>query len=74
MVLTALPKNGIEATMIEPPSIDHLYPDPDESLSVELAVIPACSGDPTDNHWMLDYIRWQLSYSQAPRGRLRARL
>ena len=58
MVLTALPQNGIEATMIEPPSIDHLYPDPDETLSVHLAVVPACSGGPTDNHWML---MWTVS-------------
>ena len=32
MVLTPLPQNGIEATMIEPPSINRLYPDPDETL------------------------------------------
>ena len=55
MALTALPRNGIESTMIEPPSIDHLYPDSDKTLSVLLAIVPAGSGDSTDNHWMLEW-------------------
>ena len=58
MALTTLPNNGIESTMIEPPSIDHLYPDPDVTVPVLLSIFPACSGDPRDNHWML---RWKVS-------------
>lgn len=58
MALTMLPNNGIESTMIEPPSIDHLYPDLDVTLPVMLIVNRACSGEPTDNHWMLT---WTLS-------------
>ena len=53
MALYPLPQNGIEPTMIEPPSIDHLYRDPDYTLPVVIAIVPARSGDPTDNHWML---------------------
>ena len=63
MALTMLPHNGIEPTMIEPPSIDHLYPDPDTTLHVKLIIIPALSGDSSDNHWMLT---WTVSDGNEP--------
>jgi hypothetical protein len=53
---TPLPNNGIEPTMLEPQGIDHLYPDPDRSIQVYLVVVPSCSSDPTDYHWMVDWI------------------
>ena len=53
MALNTLPNNGIESTMYKPPSIDHLFPDPDETIPVLLNIISAPSGNPRDNHWML---------------------
>ena len=44
--------------MVEPPSIDHLYPDLDYTLPVLLISIPARSGDPADNHWI---VTWTIS-------------
>jgi hypothetical protein len=56
MALTTLPYNGIEPTMVEPPSIDHLYPDLDVTVPVLLVIILAGdSSDSTDNHWMLTW-------------------
>lgn len=70
MALYPLPQNGIEPTMIEPPSIDYLYRDPDYTLPVLIAVVPARSGDPTDNHWMLI---WTV-YSSVATGHIIRRL
>jgi hypothetical protein len=53
MALNTLPNNGIESTMYKPPSIDHLFRDPDETVPVLLTIIPAHTGNPRDNHWML---------------------
>jgi len=39
--------------MVEPPSIDHLYPDLDASQPIRLIVVPSVTSNPTDNHWMM---------------------
>ena len=41
----------------------YLYSDPDETFSVELVIVLTCSGDPTDNHWM---IIWTVSDGNDP--------
>src|SRR5258707_10579534 len=53
-----LPNNGIELSMDEPQGIDHLYPDPNDSLPIRLIVVSSPSSDPTDNHWM---VVWTVS-------------
>lgn len=57
-MLIPLANNGVEHSMVEPPSIDHLYRDPDTSLPIRLIVVPAFSSDPADNHWM---VVWTVS-------------
>ena len=41
----------------------YLYSDPDETFSVELVIVLTCSGEPTDNHWMLI---WTVSDGNDP--------
>jgi len=49
---------GIPVGRVRPIDIDHLYPEKDEDLMVELIVTASSSSKtPRDNHWML---AWEL--------------
>ena len=55
LTLSRLPQNWNRAY--------YLYSDLDETLSVKLVIVLACSGDPTDSHWMLI---WTVSDGNDP--------